>query len=156
MSNETQPSGTEQSNPDIYALNAEEVDTESLARDIAKATWDLKALNTRVVDLRGLVSYTDFVVVCTATSERHVQAIARHVQKEIGEQGREPLGTEGVESGEWALIDFGDAILHIFNGPMRDEYDLERMWPDASLLEFDERPSELYGHFELQKLSMES
>ena len=145
-------SSTEESNPDIYALNADEVNTELLARDIAALTWDVKALNTKVIDLRGLVSYTDFVVVCTATSDRQVQAIAKHVQNSLAEAGYEPLGVEGVDSGKWALIDFGDAILHIFHGSVREEYDLERMWPDAPLLDFDDRPSELYGHFELQKL----
>ncbi|MFP4599231.1 MAG: ribosome silencing factor [Persicimonas sp.] len=153
MSNDTRPSGSDEpSNPDIYALNADEVDTETLARDIAGLTWDLKALNTRAVDLRGLVSYTDFVIVCTATSDRHVQAIAKHVQNRLGEAGYDPIGVEGVESGKWALIDFGDAILHIFNGAVRDEYDLERMWPDAPLLPLEEQPDDLYGHFELQKL----
>jgi ribosome-associated protein len=152
MSKETRETGSEHSNPDIYALNADEVDTETLARDIAHLTWDLKALNTRAVDVRGLVSYTDFVIVCTATSDRQVQAIAKHVQNRLSEAGYKPLGVEGVESGKWALIDFGDAILHIFNGAVRDEYDLDRMWPDAPFLEFEDRPSELYGHFELQKL----
>jgi ribosome-associated protein len=147
--NEQPPSAGE--NPDIYALNADEVDTETLARDIAMLTWDLKALNTKVVDLRGLVSYTDFVIVCTATSDRHVQAIGKHVQNSLAEAGYKALGVEGLQSGQWALIDFGDAILHVFNGPMREEYDLERMWPDASLLELEDRPSDLYGHFELQK-----
>lgn len=148
----TQESQTEGSDPDIYALNADEVDTETLARDIAELTWDIKALNTRVVDLRGLVSYTDFVIVSTATSDRHVQAIAKHVQNSLAEAGYKPIGVEGVDSGKWALIDFGDAILHIFNGDVREEYALERMWPDAPFLEFEERPSDLYGHFELQKL----
>jgi ribosome-associated protein len=147
--NEQPPEAGE--NPDIYALNADEVDTETLARDIAALTWDLKALNTKVVDLRGLVSYTDFVVVCTATSDRHVQAIGKHVQNSLAEAGYKPLGAEGMQAGQWALIDFGDAILHIFNGSMREEYDLERMWPDAPLLVLEERPSDLYGHFELQK-----
>ncbi|QDG54227.1 ribosome silencing factor [Persicimonas caeni] len=159
MSNDTPlPSGSTPQTPsdggnsDIYALNADEVDTETLARDIAGLTWDLKALNTKAIDLRGLVSYTDFVIVCTATSDRHVQAIAKHVQNSLSEAGYKPLGIEGVESGQWALIDFGDAILHIFNGSVRDEYDLERMWPDAPFLELEDGPDDLYGHFELQKL----
>jgi ribosome-associated protein len=138
-------------NPDIYALNADEVDTETLARDIAELTWDLKALNTKVIDLRGLVSYTDFVIVSTGTSDRHVQAIGKHVRNSLAEAGYKALGAEGLESGQWALIDFGDAVLHIFNGAVRDEYDLERMWPDAPMLEIEDRPKDLYGHFELQK-----
>src|SRR5690554_2179627 len=62
--------------PDNYTFDGDDgVDTELLARDVANLTWDLKALNTCVIDLRGRVSYTDFVIVCTATAERHVQAM---------------------------------------------------------------------------------
>ena len=48
-------------------------------------------------------------------------------------------------------IDFGDVILHVFNGPVRDDYDLERMWPDAPRMELEDKPAELYGHFELDE-----
>lgn len=153
MSNEAANSThSPDSNPDIYALNPGEVDTETLARDIAHLTWDLKALNTTVIDLRGLVSYTDFAVVCTATSPRHIQAISKHVINTLADAGYDAMGVEGVDSGEWALMDFGDAVLHVFNGDVRDEYDLERMWPDAERLELEDKPSELYGHFELERL----
>ena len=58
-------------------------------------------------------------------------------------------GTEGVETGSWALIDFGDAILHIFNGSVREDYDLEKMWNEAEQLELEDKPKGLYGHFEM-------
>lgn len=132
-----------QPNPDF--------DTEVLARRIAELTWDLKALNTVVIDLRGRVSYTDFVVVTTASSERQVQALARFVEERLKEEtGVAAYGREGVDQGQWALIDFGDAILHIFNGPLRQDYDLERMWIEAPRLELAGKPSSLYGHFDLQ------
>jgi ribosome-associated protein len=141
----------EPAGPDNYVLEEGEVDTETLARDITRLTWDLKALNTRAIDLRGRVSYTDFVIVSTATADRHVQAIAKHVLTSLAAAGFQPLGTEGLDSGKWALVDFGDVVLHVFNGDVRDEYDLERMWPDAPLLEFDDAPEDLYGHFETQR-----
>lgn len=123
-----------------------------LARDVAEWTWDLKALNTVVIDLRGRVSYTDYVIVTTGTSERHVQAIARQVEEKLKErEGRIPIGREGLDAGRWALVDFGDVIVHVFNGPVRDDYDLERMWPDAPRLELHDKPAELYGHFELDQ-----
>lgn len=130
----------------------EEFDTEAFAKLIAEATWDMKAMNTAVVDLRGRVSYTDFVIVTTGTSDRHVLAIAKHVEKAIqDETGITTYGREGLDAGRWALLDFGDAILHVFNGPVRDEYDLERMWSEAPRMEFDDRPESLYGHFELER-----
>jgi ribosome-associated protein len=130
----------------------EEFDTLELACFVAEATWDLKARNTVVIDLRGHVSYTDFVIVCTADSDRQVQAVCKHVEGEVKQAfGKNAYGREGVEAGSWALIDFGDAILHVFNGPVREDYDLERMWPDAPRVELEDKPAELYGHFELQE-----
>lgn len=134
----------------------EEFDTEAFARAIAEATWDLKAVNTAVIDLRGRVSYTDFVVVSTGTSDRHVLAIAKHVEQKIKDDtGITTYGREGMDVGRWALLDFGDAILHVFNGPVRQDYDLERMWQEAPRLELEDKPSSLYGHFEMDQFEGE-
>lgn len=130
----------------------EEQETVELAEMIAELTWDLKALNTVVIDLRGRVSYTDFVVVTTGTSDRHVQAIARQTEERVKEwAGKSPFGREGLDAAKWALVDFGDVILHVFNGPVREDYDLERMWPDAPRMELKDKPKDLYGHFELEE-----
>lgn len=131
----------------------EELDREliGVARDIAAVTWDLKALNTVVIDLRGRVSYTDFVIVCTGTSERHVNALSRSVDSAMSDAGRPPMGTEGTEQGQWALLDYGDIIVHIFHQDARKDYDLERMWSEAPRLDLEDAPSELYGHFEAQQ-----
>ncbi len=124
---------------------------EVIARQIAEWTWDLKALNTVVVDLRGLVSYTDFIIISTGNSERHVRSIAIHVETQMKKTfGIGSYGKEGLDVGRWALVDFGDLLLHVFNGPVREEYDLERMWPEAPRMTFDNSPKELYGHFEMQ------
>ncbi len=122
-----------------------------VACDIAAVTWELKALNTVVIDLRGRVSYTDFVVVSSGTSERHVNAIARRVDDAMREASRPPISTEGTEDGRWALLDYGDIIVHIFNKKARKDYDLERMWTEAPRLELEDAPAELYGHFDAQQ-----
>lgn len=124
---------------------------EELARTIAKMTWDLKGLNTVVLDLRGHVSYTDFLVISSGTSERQVQAIARYVNGELAGMGKLAVAGEGLDSGRWALIDYGDVILHVFNQAVRQEFDLEGMWPQAARLELEGKPSNLYGHFEMSQ-----
>ncbi|MFU8803180.1 MAG: ribosome silencing factor [Bradymonadaceae bacterium] len=124
-----------------------------VARGLAELTWDLKALNTIVIDLRGRVSYTDFVIVTTGTSERHVQAIARRLETAMREAHRKPLGTEGIDQGRWALLDFGDIIVHIFHQEARGDYNLERMWVEAPRLEFEDKPNDLYGHFEMEQFT---
>lgn len=124
---------------------------EEMAQKMTEWTWDLKALNTIAIDLRGKVSYTDFIVIATGNSERHVQSIARHVEAKMKQEfDVMAYGREGLEFGRWALVDFGDLILHVFNGPLREEYDLERMWPDARRLQFEDAPKSLYGHFEME------
>ena len=138
--------------PDRVPPNEGHDETVELAKAIAEWTWDIKALNTVVIDLRGRVSYTDFVVVTTGTSDRHVQAIARQVEANVKEEtGNTPFGREGIDTGRWALVDFGSVILHVFNGPVREDYDLERMWPEAPRLELEDKPRDLYGRFELDE-----
>ncbi len=134
-----------------------EIDEElkQVARDIAAVTWELKALNTVVIDLRGRVSYTDFVVICSGTSERHVNAISKRVDEGMREANRPPISTEGTEDGRWALLDYGDIIVHVFDQNARTDYDLERMWTEAPRLELEDAPSELYGHFETQQFESE-
>ena len=129
-----------------------EFDSRAFAEELAALTWDRKGLNTVVIDLRGRVSYTDYIVISTATSERQVQAIARHVMRSLRELGYRPISEEGVDSGRWALIDFGDAILHVFNQSARQEFDLEGMWIEAPRLELEDQPSQLYGHFAMDQL----
>jgi ribosome-associated protein len=124
-----------------------------VARGLAELTWDLKALNTTIIDLRGRVSYTDFLIITTGTSERHVQAIARRLDTAMREAQRPPMGTEGLDHGRWALLDYGDIIVHIFHQEARADYNLERMWTDAPRLELENKPAELYGHFEMQQFS---
>ena len=142
-----------QENASVDTDRAEEeiVDTEGLAREIAALTWDRKGLNTIVIDLRGKVSYTDFIIISSATSDRQVGAIARHVERSLRELGWRPLSTEGIDSGRWALLDYGDAILPIFNQGARQDFDLEGMWADAGRLELEDQPDSLYGHFAMDQ-----
>jgi len=136
---------------DVYEVDSGGLDTEQLSRDLVAVLWDLKALNAVAIDLRGRVSYTDFVIVCTGQSERHVRALSKNVEQEMREAGWEPLSAEGVESGHWAVLDFADVVVHVFEGRQRDEYDLEGMWVDADRLEFDDPPEDLYGHFQADR-----
>ncbi len=128
-----------------------QVTPEQLAREVAELTWDLKGLNTTVIDLRGIVDYTDFLIITSGTSDRQVQAIARHVSSSLRQQGYMPLSSEGMDRGRWALLDFGDIITHVFQETVRHEFDLEGMWADAPRLALEPKPAELYGHFEMSQ-----
>lgn len=84
-----------------------------------------------VMNLKKLTSVADFLVVCSASSEKQVQAIAEAVSDGMKTAGERPLGSEGVNEGRWALVDCDDVIVHVFLDDVRHRYDLEGLWADA-------------------------
>ncbi len=96
---------------------------------------DLKAQDIKVLDVRGLSNVTDLMIVASGTSDRQVKAIAYHVVEKAKEKGLPPLGVEGEQAGEWALVDLGDAVVHIMLPQTRDFYNLEKLWGDAAIEE---------------------
>ncbi len=96
------------------------------------ATLDKMALEPVLLDVSKQSSYTDFILIVSARSDRQVQAICDHVVKQIKEaHGRAPLSVEGKKEGQWALIDYGSFVVHVFYHPTRVRYDLEGLWHDA-------------------------
>jgi ribosome-associated protein len=84
------------------------------------------------LDLRDIVSFTEFFVIASGSNQRQVQAIADEINEQLKKQlGSRPVRIEGYNSAEWVLLDYGDFIIHIFNGEARDFYDLARLWRDA-------------------------
>ena len=88
----------------------------------------LKAVDPIVLDVRQLSSGTDYMVVASGTSSRHVKSLANSVLMEAKAQGARPLGVEGAGVGEWVLVDFGDVVVHVMQPATRSFYDLERLW----------------------------
>ena len=107
------------------------------ALELAGAACDKKAQEVRVLDLRGVASFTDFFVIASGTSDRHAQTIADAVLERARQLEEEPLGVEGRELGRWILVDLGDVILHIFLEEARQYYDLERLWGEAETVELE-------------------
>jgi len=104
---------------------------EVLLMEIATAAHDKKGLNILALDLRELVYYTDYFLICTGGSERHVRAVSREIEKRLADFEIEPVGIEGRDHNRWVLMDYGSVIVHLFIGPLRDLYELERLWVDA-------------------------
>lgn len=90
-----------------------------------------KAKDIVVLDVRGLTTLADYFVLATGGSDRQVQALCDHVEDELGKEGNFPVNKEGYRTGEWALLGYDDAIVHVFQSETRDFYDLERIWKDA-------------------------
>lgn len=113
------------------------MESKDLALFLAERLADKKAFDITILDVEKLVSYTDFFIIASGRSDRQVQALAEHVTSGYRERvGRRPLGTEGADRGGWALLDFGDVIVHIFREQERAFYDLEGLWEDAPRLAF--------------------
>jgi ribosome-associated protein len=91
------------------------------------ALEDQKATDIAVLDVQGVCSFTDHIIIATGMSDRQIKAIADHI---IGTFGR-PLGKEGIEQGRWVLLDYFDVVIHIFQDEVRHYYDMENMWYEA-------------------------
>lgn len=99
----------------------------------AAQALDKKAFNVRVLDVRRISSLTDFLVLASGSSDRQVQAVAEAVHLGLKhEYHTRPLGIEGMKEGRWALIDYGDVMVHVFQEPVRQFYDLDGLWRDAT------------------------
>ena len=98
-------------------------------RDFVVATLeDMKAQDIRVLDVRDKTSITDFFIIASGTSDRHVKSTAEAVAFKAKQAGEIPLGAEGVSDGEWALIDLNGIVVHVMQAKVRDFYQLERLW----------------------------
>jgi len=89
---------------------------------------DLKAAEIRVLDVSAMTSITDFMVIASGTSDRHVRSIANRVVERAKQAGHGALGVEGHEYGEWVLVDLGDVVVHVMQPATRDFYKLENLW----------------------------
>ncbi len=102
----------------------------------ARCASDKKGVELKILDLRPIVSFTDFFLLVTGSNQRQVQAIADEISEQLKRQNRtRPNRIEGYTSAEWVLLDYGDFIVHVFDTDAREFYDLERLWRDAQQVE---------------------
>jgi ribosome-associated protein len=108
------------------------LDPQELAERIAAIAADKKASDIRVVDLRGVVGYTDFFVICSGNTERQTKAIHDAIHGELKKgDGLLPRRTEGEREARWILLDYLDCVAHIFTPEAREYYRLEQLWGEA-------------------------
>jgi ribosome-associated protein len=104
------------------------MESESLRDIVTLALEDMKARNVQILDVREQTSVTDFMVVASGTSNRHVRSIAQDVVTKAKAAGIQPLGVEGERTAEWVLVDLGDVVVHVMLPQVREFYQLERLW----------------------------
>lgn len=106
-------------------------DASALAERIAQIAADRKAIDVRVLDLRGIVGYTDFFVICSGNTERQTKAIHDAVREGLKAEGQLPGRSEGEREARWILLDYLDCVVHIFTPEAREHYRLEQLWGEA-------------------------
>ncbi len=111
---------------------------QELALAIARAAAEKKASDIVTMDMRGVMDSADFFVVCSANTGTQVRAIADNIEEKLAEAGVAFQRREGYREGEWVLLDYGDAIAHVFRTDQREYYALERLWGDAKLTVYEE------------------
>ena len=109
--------------------------------DCARVAADKRGTDVVVLDVGKMSSFTDYFLIVSGSSDRRVQTIAESIVQCMKEQGVRPLGVEGLRDGRWALIDFGDWVVHVFYEEARGVFDLEEFWFDAPRVEL---PDDLY------------
>ena len=100
----------------------------ALEKLVLSSLDDMKAVNVRILDVRGLTDVADTMIVASGTSDRHVRAIAERVIEHAKAAGRRPMGTEGKQDAEWVLVDLQDVLLHVMLPRVREFYALEQLW----------------------------
>ena len=116
------------------------MNSEQLCTLVVDALDDIKAKDITTLDVRDMTTVTDYMIVASGTSNRHVQALVENVAEKAREAGHKPIGVEGEEGGEWVLLDLQDALVHVMLPKVREFYNLEKLWslgPAADLAATD-------------------
>ena len=108
------------------------------ALECVRAALDHKAYDLVVLELGNLSSVADYFVICSGRSDTQVEAITDGVHRHLAARGERPISVEGLPRAQWALLDYGDVVVHVFYVPVREFYDLERLWARAPRVELPE------------------
>jgi len=100
----------------------------SLKSVVLDALSDMKAVDAKVLDVRGLTDIADMMIIASGTSDRHVRAVADRVVEKAKQAGFRPHGVEGQQDGDWVLIDLHEVIVHVMLPRVREFYGLEKLW----------------------------
>lgn len=112
-----------------------DLDGQELALTCSRIALNGKAQDVVVLDVRGIASFSDFFVIMSGRSTRHVQALAESIENELRSKRINTAQAEGLQEGTWVLLDFDDVIVHVFYHEQRTFYDLEGLWHDAPRLD---------------------
>ena len=117
--------------------SVERAGSREIAVTAARAAADKQAVDVTILDVSGLIVITDYFIICSGTSDRHVKTLVEEVEKAVRDLGELPLRREGETDARWILLDYVDVVVHVFAQEEREYYDLERLWSDAPRIAWD-------------------
>jgi len=114
------------------------VDTQEKVTTCGKYAEEKKAKHVVIMELTGLTDITDYFIIASGTSERHVKTIAEHIETSMKKLGIKPYSIEGYHEGRWVILDYQNVIVHVFLESLRELYDLESLWIEAKTYRFED------------------
>lgn len=110
-------------------------DPKAVLNLIAQTIYDKKGFNTLALDVRGISTLTDYVIIAEGSVDRHVSSIAQGIIDALQEAGVKVHQMEGLQAGDWIVLDFLDVMVHLFTPGLRDKYRLEDLWKESQILD---------------------
>lgn len=107
------------------------ISVESLLGIVVAALDEGKGRDVKIIDLRGKTTIAEFFVIASGTSDRHVRSLAGNVEASAKAHALQPFGLEGEDAGEWVVVDLGDVVVHVMKPPVREFYQLEKLWAET-------------------------
>ena len=104
---------------------------------VAQAIFDKKGFNILALDVRGISSITDYIVIAEGNVDRHVIALAKAIEDALEKEGEKPVFVEGMTHGDWVVLDYMQLMIHLFMPGLRDKYQLEKLFPQAEIVDLD-------------------
>ena len=114
------------------------METKKLAESIGKFLSDKKAEDVSLISVSDKTIIADYFIIATGSSMTHVRALCENLEEEMDKNGIAPLRREGIREGRWAVLDYGDIIVHIFNDESRDFYNLEKLWAGSDIIKIED------------------
>lgn len=110
-------------------------DSLKVLNTIAQTVYDKKGFNILALDVRGISSLADYVIIAEGNIDRHVKALSTVIKDSLKEISLSPLFVEGEQSGDWVVLDYSEIVIHLFIPDFREKYALEQLWRDAAIID---------------------
>jgi len=108
---------------------------ENFLNIIGQSIYDKKGVNILALDVRDVCTMTDFFIIAEGTVDRHVRALAGTIEQDLQACKMRPMHVEGLQEGDWVVLDYGNVVIHLFTPELREKYSLEQLWKEGKIID---------------------